>query len=313
MLLLSITGIYSAFKLDVNVATTGAFSTVHLASDMPTGTDTVNMFMIGVKAGTDCAVAYSEDPNFPSDYVYNKCLDDHCAAANSDWANIKEFDRVPLTWIACYRTCSPLATAGNALKHKTCLKAGLDKAGVASTELMQDYVVLGPVSLTYEGNIAQTEPLKFNSYGRYMRDLEQCGAHGADLWEGSKQVANTGRVFRLVHAAKVKKMKDDSICSSVLKASASIDTELDLKAAHDCLLKAAKIAFPADAAWITCAADAALPVTGGQFELGKIYVPDGEQTFNQKDKGGKLEAHYSSWASCIGALAGTAFNYAEVY
>jgi len=78
-------------------------------------------------------------------------------------------------------------------------------------------------------------------------------------------------------------------------------------------MKAAKIAFPADAAWITCAADAALPVTAGQYGLGKLYVPDGEQTFNQKDKGGKLEAVCSSFASCIGALAGTAFNYAEVY
>lgn len=127
-------------------------------------------------------------------------------------------------------------------------------------------MVLGPVSLFYEGNIPLADPLKFNSYGRYMRDvLKTCGKPGNTLWESGKGVSQTGRIFRLVHAAKVKKMKDASICSAVIKKTAAAADTLDLKVAHDCLLEASKMAFPADAEWLTCAADAALPITGGRF------------------------------------------------
>jgi len=60
-------------------------------------------------------------------------------------------------------------------------------------------------------------------------------------------------------------MDEASICSTVINMSASLTETLDLKKAQDCLLEAAKIAFPNDAEWLTCAADAALPVTGGRF------------------------------------------------
>lgn len=201
----------------------------------------------------------------------------------------------------------------------TCLKAGLTGAGVSATKLMMDYVVLGPVSLYYENSLetTETEPLKFNTYGRYMRDVaESCKTHADQtdgLWESLVTLANTGRIFSLVHAAKVKKMDDASICSTVISTSAKITDTLDLKKASECLLEAAKIAFPHDDQWLSCAADAALPVTAGRLNLAKVYAPDGEQTFNQKDKGAKLDAIYTSFASCIGALSGTAFNYAAVF
>jgi len=80
LLLVSITGIFSAFKLDVNVSP----ATI-LASDAPTSTNTMNKMFTAVKAATDCAVSYAEDINVVSDYLYNKCLDDNCARADTDW------------------------------------------------------------------------------------------------------------------------------------------------------------------------------------------------------------------------------------
>lgn len=281
MLLLSITGIYSTFKLDVNVGVI----VDHLASDKPTSKDTMSTMKLAVKAGTDCATSYAADDDIASDFLYKKCLDDNCVTADDDWStNTKDFDQVPLTILACFKTCSPLATAGNALKHMTCLKAGLTGAGVASTKLMMDYVVLAPVSLYYANSIEETTPYKFNTYGRYMRDVaKNCKTHGdvnKGLWESNIPTTGAGRIFRLVHAAKVKKMDDASICSTEIDTSATYSTEFDLKKASDCLLEAAKIAFPNDDNWLTCAADAALPITAGRLNLAKVYAPDGEQTFD---------------------------------
>lgn len=106
------------------------------------------------------------------------------------------------------------------------MKTGLTAAGVIATKLMMDFVVLGPVSLYYADSLVTTEttPLKFNTYGRYMRDVaKSCNEHGHNtlgLWELSVPVANSGRIFHLVHAAKVKKMGDASICSTVINTSA---------------------------------------------------------------------------------------------
>lgn len=205
---------------------------------------------LAVKAGADCATVVGPDTDITSDYLYEKCLIDNCNIANADWTTDKDFDQVPLTIIACVRTCSPLATAGNALKHMTCLKLGLTSAGVVATKLMMDFVVLGPVSLYYADSMSETTPLKFNTYGRYMRDVaKSCKTHGTStegLWESIKPLADAGRIFRLVHAAKVKKMGDASICSTEINTSATLTETLDLKKASDCLLEAAKIAFPAD-------------------------------------------------------------------
>jgi len=54
-----------------------------------------------------------------------------------------------------------------------------------------------------------------------MRDVaKSCNEHGQGLWELSVPVENSGRIFHLVHAAKVKKMGDASICSTVINTSA---------------------------------------------------------------------------------------------
>jgi len=183
LLLLSITGIYSTFKLNVDVTPGGPYA----ASDAPTEKDTWNVLETAIDADSTC-VDLDVDPAVLSDYLYKECLDTNCVKADLDWAAIEDFDKIPLTIIACYKTCSPIATAGNAKIHAACVKVGLTAAGVQDTKLMMDYVVLGPVSLYYADSmmITETTPLKFNTYGRYMRDVaKSCLTHAAELWEST--------------------------------------------------------------------------------------------------------------------------------